>query len=155
MIFFFYQLSPISDTYLPSAFSNQGQSTCIKLLGGRFIGVKTIGEPSSGWSRGDRGRLIEVAAFNRGPFYLQYCADNSFGTLITSRLIGVRLYLRLKFVVFVSFRTSAAEKYPVVVTELTFPSVTVESVPFTIQTGKNQAHTGLVYHVSKPRRSFL
>ncbi|XP_044173925.1 trafficking protein particle complex subunit 11-like [Acropora millepora] len=31
-------------------------------------------------------------------------------------------------------RTSAAESFPVVVTELTFPSVTVESVPFTIQT---------------------
>lgn len=31
-------------------------------------------------------------------------------------------------------RTSATEKFPVVVTELTFPSVTVESVPFTIQT---------------------
>lgn len=33
-----------------------------------------------------------------------------------------------------TFRTSAAESFPVVVTELTFPSVTVESVPFTIQT---------------------
>ncbi|KAK2574270.1 Trafficking protein particle complex subunit 11 [Acropora cervicornis] len=31
-------------------------------------------------------------------------------------------------------RTSALESFPVVVTELTFPSVTVESVPFTIQT---------------------
>lgn len=30
-------------------------------------------------------------------------------------------------------RTSAADKFPVVVTELTFPSVTVESVPFAIQ----------------------
>ncbi|KAL9982030.1 hypothetical protein ACROYT_G010816 [Oculina patagonica] len=31
-------------------------------------------------------------------------------------------------------RTSAADGFPVVITELTFPSVTVESVPFTIQT---------------------
>ena len=33
-------------------------------------------------------------------------------------------------------RTSADEKFPVVVTELTFPSVAVESVPFAIQTGE-------------------
>ncbi|KAJ7378712.1 Trafficking protein particle complex subunit 11 [Desmophyllum pertusum] len=31
-------------------------------------------------------------------------------------------------------RTSAADEFPVVITELTFPSVTVESVPFAIQT---------------------
>ena len=30
--------------------------------GGRLIGVKTIGEPSLGRPKGDRGRLIEVAA---------------------------------------------------------------------------------------------
>lgn len=34
------------------------------------------------------------------------------------------------------YRTSADEKFPVVVTELTFPSVAVESVPFAIQTGE-------------------
>ena len=41
-----------------------------------------------------------------------------------------------------TFRTSAAESFPVVVTELTFPSVTVESVPFTIQTGNNSSADG-------------
>ena len=41
------------------------------------------------------------------------------------------------------FRTSAAENFPVVVTELTFPSVTVESVPFAIQTGKKPGKKAL------------
>ena len=37
------------------------------------------------------------------------------------------------------FRTSADDGFPVVITELTFPSVTVESVPFTIHTGTSWA----------------
>ena len=36
-------------------------SACMD-FGGRFIGVKTIGKPSSGLPRGGPGRFIEVAA---------------------------------------------------------------------------------------------
>ena len=48
-----------------------------------------------------------------------------------------------------SSRTSADDGFPVVITELTFPSVTVESVPFTIHTGTSWA---VVY---KHQRCFL
>lgn len=44
--------------------------------------------------------------------------------------------LLLCILIFFFNRTSADEKFPVVVTELTFPSVAVESVPFAIQTGE-------------------
>lgn len=45
-------------------------------------------------------------------------------------------YLFLLCILIFFNRTSADEKFPVVVTELTFPSVAVESVPFAIQTGE-------------------
>ena len=50
------------------------------------------------------------------------------------------IYLCFHFILFIlSFSTSAAEEFPVVITELTFPSVTVESVPFAIQAGTLKA----------------
>ena len=47
-------------------------------VGGRLIGVKRIGETSSGPPKGGRGPL------NRGFIY---STDNSFGTLITAWLL--------------------------------------------------------------------
>ena len=42
-------------------------------------------ERSSGRQKGGHGRLIELAAVR---FYLQFYTDNTFGTLVTGRLIG-------------------------------------------------------------------
>ena len=66
-----------------------------KIIGSRLIGVKTMGEPSSGWPKGGCSRLTEVAA-NRGfIIYSIILTIYSFKTLITGwvrgggRLIGV------------------------------------------------------------------
>ena len=54
--------------------------------------------------------------------------------------VNYHIYLFFHLIFFIlSFSTSAAEEFPVVITELTFPSVTVESVPFAIQAGTFRA----------------
>ncbi|CAH3108389.1 unnamed protein product, partial [Pocillopora meandrina] len=52
-------------------------------------------------------------------------------------------------------RTSAADKFPVVVTELTFPSVTVESVPFAIQAGTFPARLIIRQYAKRQNQTIL
>ena len=57
----FYQSSPsISDSYLSVAFFKTRPNYVYQILGGRLIGVETIGELSLGRPKGGSGRLIEV-----------------------------------------------------------------------------------------------
>lgn len=59
-VFISCNLASISDFYLSPAMWKQGQTMCIE-----FLVVTTTGEPSQGWPKGGRGRLIGWP-FNRG-----------------------------------------------------------------------------------------
>ena len=103
-----------------------------KLEGAYIWGCLIIGwlyfSFTGSWAYNPDGYIFEIISCG------ELCRNRSYSLAGESARLLPISSLHLDFFFF--NRTSADEKFPVVVTELTFPSVAVESVPFAIQTGE-------------------